>query len=277
MAPESAPAPVTPERATRERPAPGLAYGAGTTRDTDATVRMDAARGRPNGASRGPMTPREPAPVTPPAKTRIGERTSDDGGIPGGRDVAAPVLLGPGRGVQELRGRPCAWHPSCEGRSQLAPDRWAVVMESGTTLARVRVGPFADRAEATSNLRELESRGFKPFIAEESGDPDEIRRQSRIDLGSRSGHRPSHGGHHRPRGWHGGGGGRGARRARPAHHRDRRPRAAGRSGSVPTPSMPLPSRTPSGAPWTPTAASTSSSMPWAAAPSSPARPPISTS
>jgi cell division septation protein DedD len=53
----------------------------------------------------------------------------------------------------------------------VAPDRWAVVMEPGPALARVRVGPFADRAEATANLRELASRGFKPFIAEESGDP----------------------------------------------------------------------------------------------------------
>ena len=52
----------------------------------------------------------------------------------------------------------------------VAPDRWAVVMEPGPAIARVRVGPFADRAEATSNLRELASRGFKPFIAEESGD-----------------------------------------------------------------------------------------------------------
>jgi cell division septation protein DedD len=53
----------------------------------------------------------------------------------------------------------------------VALDRWAVVMEPGPALARVRVGPFADRAEATANLRELASRGFKPFIAEESGDP----------------------------------------------------------------------------------------------------------
>ena len=57
------------------------------------------------------------------------------------------------------------------GEKSVAPGRWAVVMEPGPALARVRVGPFADRAEATSNLRELASRGFKPFIAEESGDP----------------------------------------------------------------------------------------------------------
>ena len=53
----------------------------------------------------------------------------------------------------------------------MTPDRWAVVMEPGAALARVRVGPFADRAEATSTVRELESRGYKPFIAEESRDP----------------------------------------------------------------------------------------------------------
>jgi len=45
-----------------------------------------------------------------------------------------------------------------------APARWAVVTESGPVLARVRVGPFSDRAEATSRLRELEARGLKPFI-----------------------------------------------------------------------------------------------------------------
>jgi cell division septation protein DedD len=54
----------------------------------------------------------------------------------------------------------------------VAPDdRWAVVMEPGAALARVRIGPFADRAEAAFNLRELASRGFKPFIAEEGRDP----------------------------------------------------------------------------------------------------------
>ena len=49
-------------------------------------------------------------------------------------------------------------------------DRWAVVMAPGTAgaeLARVRVGPFSDRAEAASNLRRLQARGYKPFIAEE--------------------------------------------------------------------------------------------------------------
>jgi cell division septation protein DedD len=49
-------------------------------------------------------------------------------------------------------------------------DRWAVVMEpgsAGATLARVRVGPFSERAEAASNLRDLQALGYKPFIAEE--------------------------------------------------------------------------------------------------------------
>jgi ABC-type transporter MlaC component len=37
-------------------------------------------------------------------------------------------------------------------------------------IAWVAIGPFADRAEATSSLRELESRDFKPLIAEKGRD-----------------------------------------------------------------------------------------------------------
>ena len=48
-------------------------------------------------------------------------------------------------------------------------DRWAVVeaVTPGPPLARVRVGPFSGRAEASSMLRELQARGYEPFIAEE--------------------------------------------------------------------------------------------------------------
>jgi cell division septation protein DedD len=48
-------------------------------------------------------------------------------------------------------------------------DRSTVIVEPSsldTPLARVRVGPFSDRSEATSKLREMEARGYKPFIAE---------------------------------------------------------------------------------------------------------------
>jgi len=50
-----------------------------------------------------------------------------------------------------------------------ASDRSPVVVEaaSGTPLARVRVGPFSDRSGAASKLREMEARGYKPFIAED--------------------------------------------------------------------------------------------------------------
>jgi cell division septation protein DedD len=41
----------------------------------------------------------------------------------------------------------------------------AGVASSGDSLYRVRVGPFDDRAAATSTLRELEQRGYTPFIA----------------------------------------------------------------------------------------------------------------
>jgi phospholipid transport system substrate-binding protein len=46
--------------------------------------------------------------------------------------------------------------------------RWVVVdAPSPGSFARVRVGPFSRWGEATSKLRELEARGYKPFIAEE--------------------------------------------------------------------------------------------------------------
>ena len=37
----------------------------------------------------------------------------------------------------------------------------------GTQLSRVRVGPFTDQAEATAKLRELETSGYRPFLAVE--------------------------------------------------------------------------------------------------------------
>jgi phospholipid transport system substrate-binding protein len=48
------------------------------------------------------------------------------------------------------------------------PVQTAVPQDSQTApaLSRVRVGPFADRAEAESALRDLRARGFTPFIAD---------------------------------------------------------------------------------------------------------------
>lgn len=54
-------------------------------------------------------------------------------------------------------------------RDRPAPEKLAIVTEPGPTLTRVRIGPFADRAEAALKLRSLESRGYKPFIAEDGG------------------------------------------------------------------------------------------------------------
>jgi phospholipid transport system substrate-binding protein len=45
-----------------------------------------------------------------------------------------------------------------------------VVIEPGSAeipLSRVRIGPFAARARAAAKLREIEARGFQPFIAEQ--------------------------------------------------------------------------------------------------------------
>jgi phospholipid transport system substrate-binding protein len=119
-----------------------------------------------------PMPPGEPAPETPPGETRI------EPGRPRTTASASPEAeISRPRSywvqVAAFRSFEAAMRLAALLRAEkpVAPDRWAVVMEPGPALARVRVGPFADRAEATSNLRELESRGFKPFIAEEGRDP----------------------------------------------------------------------------------------------------------
>ena len=43
----------------------------------------------------------------------------------------------------------------------------SVTAPAGPPLTRVRVGPFADQAEATAKLRELETSGYRPFLAVE--------------------------------------------------------------------------------------------------------------
>ena len=45
-----------------------------------------------------------------------------------------------------------------------APDTSAASASSGDTLYRVRVGGLADRAAALATLKELEGKGYKPFI-----------------------------------------------------------------------------------------------------------------
>jgi phospholipid transport system substrate-binding protein len=55
-----------------------------------------------------------------------------------------------------------------EQEPHVSPSRWVVLDPAplGTPLARVRVGPFSGRGEATAKLRELETQGYKPFITE---------------------------------------------------------------------------------------------------------------
>ena len=49
--------------------------------------------------------------------------------------------------------------------SSPAPSASASAATSDGTLYRVRVGPFDDKTAATSTLRELEQKGYTPFIA----------------------------------------------------------------------------------------------------------------
>lgn len=172
VAPEPATAPVGREWAAQEHPAPAPPRVAGTTRDTEVTLRLDVARSRPNGAASGPMTPGEPAPATPPGEARIEpSRPRPMASASPAAEISRPRSYWVQ--VAAFKSFEAAMRLAAllRGEKPVAPARWAVVMEPGPALARVRVGPFTDRAEATSNLRELESRGFKPFIAKESGDP----------------------------------------------------------------------------------------------------------
>src|SRR2546429_9089141 len=50
----------------------------------------------------------------------------------------------------------------------------------GDGLHRVRVGPYPDRAAATSALKELEAKGYKPFLARSEEHTSEL--QSRLHL-----------------------------------------------------------------------------------------------
>ena len=47
---------------------------------------------------------------------------------------------------------------------QLLTEDWSVGMVPGSSLTRVRVGPFVDAAEALASLEKLVLRGFRPFI-----------------------------------------------------------------------------------------------------------------
>jgi phospholipid transport system substrate-binding protein len=168
---EPATAPVARERAMPEPPAPALPRVTGTTGDTDVTLRTDAARILPTVVPSVPMTPGGPASMTPsgeariePSRPRMTATTTPPDGISRSRAYWVQVAA-----FKSLE-RATRMASLLRAEKRLAPHRWPVVIEPGPVLARVRVGPFADRAEATTNLRELASRGFKPFIAEEGRD-----------------------------------------------------------------------------------------------------------
>src|SRR5439155_21426169 len=54
---------------------------------------------------------------------------------------------------------------SSQAAAAAAPAPSPAPSASGDGLHRVQVGPYADRAAATSTLKELEGKGYKPFIA----------------------------------------------------------------------------------------------------------------
>ena len=187
-APQGPPAPAVevPGQPMHRDPAPGSTVGsdsprsiAGTRRESgraDTTGRATDAAGEPNARwdFHAPVY-REPggaataaaakAPTSRPARTvaeapRVASAASGSTqGVSYWVQVAAlKSVEGAIRLVEGLRRQ---W----PGK----PAGWTVLLEPGPSLARVRVGPFTRRAEATEQMHELEAQGFKPFIAREAG------------------------------------------------------------------------------------------------------------
>lgn len=136
-----------------------------------AYVRREQTPVRPNPAVEGGSMAEEPAWPAPPPEPRL--------------QLHQQPVVGPTRPASARASRARSYwvqvgafaNPDTARRltSRLREDergessqRWVVVdAPSPGSLARVRVGPFSRWGEATSKLRELEARGYKPFIAEE--------------------------------------------------------------------------------------------------------------
>jgi phospholipid transport system substrate-binding protein len=129
----------------------------------EATVLPTNAGGRAAGDSGAPIASRRDARSQP--------RRWGGGAVRARRE--RQVLLGAGPAPSRHRGRPGAWlhcssRRSLPARADLQPSR---VVGRGPLLTRVRVGPFSDRSrKQPPKLREMEARGYKPFIAAEASD-----------------------------------------------------------------------------------------------------------
>jgi phospholipid transport system substrate-binding protein len=172
VTPATAPAPAAVQESTDPLPRPTVPVTTADVKGPDPLVGIrPVQRAQPEGipVARAKL---EPGPSAPPGEPR--EQPFQLPGLAPARPVAAAPPGARSYWVQ------VAAFKSLEAAMRLASllrveksamsDRWAVVMEpgsAGATLARVRVGPFSERAEAASNLRDLQALGYKPFIAEE--------------------------------------------------------------------------------------------------------------
>jgi phospholipid transport system substrate-binding protein len=127
---------------------------------------------RPRNSGQGGSPKEEPVPATAPGETR--HQTSQR------QPVVALVSARPSNATSYWVQVGAFKNPEAARRlASLLLDREApvarpcvIVVEGAsadTMLVRVRVGPFSDRSEAVSKLREIQARGHKPFIAEERG------------------------------------------------------------------------------------------------------------
>jgi cell division septation protein DedD len=140
------------------------------TRSFDVTPRGGSAPGRTDGAGSGSTTRQEPFSPWQPSGQIIRPPSvapTHPASPPASRPAVYWVQVAAFKSHQAAMRLASLLRGDKASSSYRSADQWAVITTSGPDVARVRVGPFADRAEAELSLRQLEGRGFKPFIAED--------------------------------------------------------------------------------------------------------------
>jgi phospholipid transport system substrate-binding protein len=134
---------------------------------------------RPSGASREQLVHEDTPPVAIPEKPAAAVDVRPASRLTVTRETnprraqlkVAPMAVGRSYWVQvgafkELGGA-VRLAEELKGLGLQEPARQTVILDktSATILTRVRVGPFPERSEAMAQLRVLEARGYKPFVA----------------------------------------------------------------------------------------------------------------
>ncbi len=176
-----------PEAAVRQAPpptaldlrAPDLATGPPAAQGQQskavpiALIQLETTAVRPKSAVKDDAAIEEPGPAAAPREPRLQRQQLRAGATARPTSAVAGSARSYWVQVAALANPDTARRLASLLREQeppVSPHRWVVVeavVAPGPALARVRVGPFPDHPEAASKLRELQARGYQPFITEE--------------------------------------------------------------------------------------------------------------